>query len=89
VSTTAGALYTAAWALLCLVAVVVAWRSPRKEGPFSMGYRRLLTTPWRLATGAVATVFLVGAAPYANVSARSFRPCMAPRSKPAARRRCS
>ncbi|TAK20554.1 MAG: hypothetical protein EPO40_31335 [Myxococcaceae bacterium] len=65
-STTAGALYTAAWALLCLVAVVVAWRSPREEGPFSMGYRRLLTTPWRLATGAVATVFLVGAAPYAN-----------------------
>jgi hypothetical protein len=70
VSTTEGALYTAGWVLCCLVALVITGRSPRAEGPLALGCLRLLATPWRLVTGALATAFLVGAAPYANDSTR-------------------
>jgi hypothetical protein len=66
VSTSLAVLYTVAWGLLCVVAAVLAWRSPRATSLRSPGYRRLLLTPWRLATGAIATAFLVLAAPYAN-----------------------
>ncbi len=65
-STAHGALYTAAWVALCALAVALTARSPRAETLRSQGYRRLLLAPWRLATGALATLFLVAAAPYAN-----------------------
>jgi hypothetical protein len=66
VSTAHGALYTAAWVALCALAAALTARSPRAETLLSRGYRRLLLAPWRLATGALATLFLAAAAPYAN-----------------------
>lgn len=59
--------YTLIWAVLLLVALVVALRrarGPRRLALFTAAYWRWLMQPWKLATFAVALGAMVLAAPY-------------------------
>lgn len=58
--------YVAAWVAACLAAVALVVRSPASYAITRRGYWRLLLAPWRVATGVIATAFLVLAAPYAG-----------------------
>ncbi len=58
--------YVAAWLTASVVALVLVARSPSTFAITRRAYWRFLLAPWRVATGAIATAFLVLAAPYAG-----------------------
>lgn len=58
--------YLALWAPALLLALVMVALDDDHFGLITRGYLRFLLEPWKLATLAIATTLIAGAAPYSN-----------------------
>lgn len=56
--------YMGGYLLACVIAAVIAARERRTISLLSMGYRKFMVVPWKLASFAVAAIGMIWIAPY-------------------------